>query len=51
MRSPGAFSASSRRSERSDDATFAAALEEGIRCAAEAIVDFGTGGLGGTLAV
>jgi sugar/nucleoside kinase (ribokinase family) len=37
--------------ERSDDATFAAALDEGIRCAAEAIVDFGTGGLGATLAV
>jgi sugar/nucleoside kinase (ribokinase family) len=37
--------------ERSDDVTFQSALEEGIRCAAEAIIDFGTGGLSGTRAV
>jgi cytidine kinase len=37
--------------ERSDDATFASALDEGIRCAAEAIVDFGTGGLSAARAV
>lgn len=34
--------------ERSDEPVFGAALAEGIRCAADAIVDFGTGGLRGT---
>ena len=31
--------------ERADDAAFEAALAEGIRCAADAIVEFGTAGL------
>ena len=31
--------------ERSDDAAFEAALAEGLRCAADAIVEFGTAGL------
>ena len=47
----GGFLGFVARLERSDDATFEAALEEGIQCAAEAIVDFGTGGLTRTLAV
>jgi sugar/nucleoside kinase (ribokinase family) len=47
----GGFLGFVAKAERSDDATFAAALGEGIRCAAEAIVDFGTGGLTATLAV
>jgi sugar/nucleoside kinase (ribokinase family) len=47
----GGFLGFVAKAERSDDATFAAALAEGIRCAAEAIVDFGTGGLTGTLTV
>lgn len=37
--------------ERADDAAFEAALSEGIRCAAAAIVVFGTAGLRGTRAV
>jgi len=37
--------------ERADDATFAAALPEGVGCAAAAIVAFGTDGLRGTGAV
>jgi sugar/nucleoside kinase (ribokinase family) len=37
--------------ERADDAAFAAALAEGTRCAADAIVEFGTAGLHGTRAV
>jgi sugar/nucleoside kinase (ribokinase family) len=47
----GGFLGFVAKAERSDDPTFAAALEAGIRCAADAIVDFGTGGLTGTLAV
>jgi cytidine kinase len=34
--------------ERSDEPVFGAALAEGIKCAADAIVEFGTGGLRGT---
>jgi sugar/nucleoside kinase (ribokinase family) len=37
--------------ERADDAAFATALAEGLRCAADAIVEFGTIGLRGTRAV
>jgi sugar/nucleoside kinase (ribokinase family) len=37
--------------ERADDATFEAALANGVRCAADAIVAFGTAGLCGTRAV
>ena len=37
--------------ERSDETAFAAALAEGMRCAADAIVEFGTGGLRRTRAV
>jgi sugar/nucleoside kinase (ribokinase family) len=37
--------------ERADDAAFAVALAEGTRCAADAIVEFGTAGLHGTRAV
>ncbi len=36
---------------RADDAAFEAALTEGLRCAADAIVEFGTVGLRGTRAV
>jgi sugar/nucleoside kinase (ribokinase family) len=37
--------------ERADAPAFAAALSEGTRCAADAIVEFGTAGLQGTRAV
>ena len=37
--------------ERADATAFAAALSEGMRCAADAIVEFGTAGLQGTRAV
>lgn len=37
--------------ERTDDTALAAALTEGIRCAGDAIVEFGTGGLSRTRAV
>jgi len=37
--------------ERADDAAFGAALAEGIKCAADAIVEFGTDGLRRTRAV
>jgi len=37
--------------ERADESTFEQALAEGIRCAADAIVEFGTGGLAATGAV
>ena len=37
--------------ERADDAAFAAALAEGVDCAADAIVEFGTAGLRRTRAV
>ncbi len=37
--------------ERVDDAAFGTALTEGLRCAADAIVEFGTVGLRGTRAV
>ncbi|MFZ0921025.1 MAG: PfkB family carbohydrate kinase [Candidatus Dormiibacterota bacterium] len=37
--------------QRADDAAFEAALTEGLRCAADAIVEFGTAGLRATRAV
>lgn len=37
--------------ERADDSSFGTALTEGLRCAADAIVEFGTAGLRGTGAV
>jgi sugar/nucleoside kinase (ribokinase family) len=47
----GGFLGHVARVERADDAVFGAALSEGIRCAAAAIVEFGTAGLQGTRAV
>ena len=44
----GGFLGSLALHERTDAAAFEAALEEGIRCAADAIVEFGTRGLSGT---
>jgi sugar/nucleoside kinase (ribokinase family) len=47
----GGFLGYLARVERNDDAIFDAALSEGIRCAADAIVEFGTPGLRGTRTV
>jgi sugar/nucleoside kinase (ribokinase family) len=38
----GGFLGACARAERDDDAFFATALDEGLRCAADAIVAFGT---------
>ncbi len=47
----GGFLGHVARRERADDAAFATALTEGLRCAADAIVEFGTVGLRATRAV
>jgi sugar/nucleoside kinase (ribokinase family) len=47
----GGFLGSVAQVERTDDAALAAALTEGIRCAGDAIVEFGTRGLSRTRAV
>ncbi len=47
----GGFLGHVAQTERTDDAAFEAALAEGIRCAAGAIVAFGTAGLRGTSTV
>jgi sugar/nucleoside kinase (ribokinase family) len=41
----GGFLGTVARSERADEAAFAVALAEGMRCAADAVVEFGTAGL------
>jgi cytidine kinase len=47
----GGFLGHAARSGRADPASFDAALAAGLRCAADAIVEFGTAGLGGTRTV
>ena len=47
----GGFLGHLARSARADEAAFDAALAEGMRCAADAIVEFGTAGLRGTRTV
>jgi len=47
----GGFLGTVARSERADEAAFDVALAEGMRCAADAVVEFGTAGLRGTRTV
>ena len=47
----GGFLGTAARGERADDAVFELALAEGIRCAADAVVEFGTAGLEATRTV
>jgi sugar/nucleoside kinase (ribokinase family) len=47
----GGFLGHAARSERADESTFEAALGAGLRCAADAIVEFGTAGLSRTRTV
>jgi hypothetical protein len=47
----GGFLGTVARSARADEAAFDAALAEGMRCAADAVVEFGTAGLRGTRTV
>jgi sugar/nucleoside kinase (ribokinase family) len=47
----GGFLGYAARSGRADETVFEAALAEGLRCAADAILEFGTAGLGATRTV